>query len=185
MAKNNYTRNVDSEHVSLGKQNSILHDSTDASKSLHESPIDVQKAYHYSHMDTFAAADRVLFSRSIKERIQSSQRSKKHWLVLVTRYLETTTTRTIGSQPLLTQFFPRVSHSSVPFNIPLVTKIDPVPLGDRKPLNQDLISSSTQLVYTTKTTSHLPPYWHNSRLCPKLLFNHLPWPMDARMAPLL
>ena len=88
-------------------RNSILHAATISARAIWESPIDTKIQQLCDIQESFAATDRVLFSTPLQTRLQTSRRSKKHWLILVSRYQLTTKNRRIGDQPLLTHFFQR------------------------------------------------------------------------------
>ncbi len=89
-------------------RNHMLHHHT----SNHEvvaSTNDSHIRHYYNIQDDFAASDRVLFDLSLETRLNTSLQSRKHWLVLIKRYQETTAARRMGQQNLITKFFTRPS----------------------------------------------------------------------------
>ena len=95
-------------HITMwSHRNLILHANSESSRAIRESPIDLQIQKLYSIQDTFAATDRVLFTIPLQTRLQTSLRSKKHWLTLVSKYRQTTKARRNDDQLLISKFFVR------------------------------------------------------------------------------
>ncbi len=72
-------------------RNKILHANSPLAQQIQESSVDKKIRHLYHVQDTFAASDRILFDMPLETpRLKTSARSKKHWIVLVARYHDTT-----------------------------------------------------------------------------------------------
>ena len=95
-------------------RNQVLHSNTTEARDLRSSTIDAQISRWYSLQAEFATSDRRLFDIPLEMRLATSAQSKKHWLVLVSRYHSTTKTRRQGNQPLISKFFTRILQPAPP-----------------------------------------------------------------------
>jgi hypothetical protein len=93
-------------------RNNVLHDKA-ANKMVSESAVNSQIQHYYEHQDEFAASDRALFDIPLETRLATTLNSRKHWLVLIRRYQETTQQRRLGQQHLITKFFTRPPPQSL------------------------------------------------------------------------
>ena len=93
-------------------RNKALH--KNESKDIAESAIDARICHLYLSQEEFAAGDRVLFNLPLEARLHTSLNSRKHWLVLIQRYKETTEGRRRGHQDLITKFFTRAIATTSP-----------------------------------------------------------------------
>jgi hypothetical protein len=95
-------------------RNEILHGRDTTNTNIRDSSVDERVRTIYSIQEDFAVSDQVLFDMPLQLRLSTSIQSKKHWLTLVGRYKQTTATRKVGNQPLITRFFTRHRNSSPP-----------------------------------------------------------------------
>ncbi len=93
-------------------RNKILHDNSPQAQQIRESSIDEKIRHLYQVQESFAVSDQILFDMPLETRLRTSARSKKHWIVLVAKYHETTTARKIGNQPPITKYFTKMRNNS-------------------------------------------------------------------------
>jgi hypothetical protein len=89
-------------------RNEKLHESAVSTRMITESSLDAKIQSYYNSQHNFAVSDRHLFDIPVEVRLQTSRRSKKHWIYLVAQYKASTQERRDNGQQKITQFYFRI-----------------------------------------------------------------------------
>ena len=95
------------------ERNSILHSSEPSNLNIRDSLVNSKIVRFYDLKDEFAISDSSLFDIPLKIRLTHTIRAKKLWLAFVARYHPTTTSRKLGQQPKITDFFTRQTRAPI------------------------------------------------------------------------